>query len=78
MDKCNLMVDEIEVLGNTIKGNKIMPSREKIAHITDFPIPKNKKQLQQFLGSVKYIGSQLPYIATLQAPLTELTGTQQW
>ena len=30
------------------------------------------------LGSVNYIGSHLPHIATLQAPLTELTGTQQW
>ena len=78
MDKFNLMVDEIEVLGIMIKGNEIMPSREKIAHITDFPIPKNKKQLQQFLGSVNYIGSHLPHIATLQVPLTELTGTQQW
>ena len=78
MDKCNLMVDETEVLGHTIQGNRIKPSREKIAHITDFPIPKNKKQLQQFLGSVNYIGSHLPHIATLQAPLTTLTGTQQW
>ena len=78
MNKCNLMVDEQEVLGHTIKRNKVMPSREKIMHITDFPIPKNKKQLPQFLGSVNYIGSHLLHIATLQAPLTELTGTQQW
>ena len=77
MDKCNLMVDELEVLGHTIKGNKITPYREKITHITDFPVPKNKKQLQQFLGSVNYIGGHLPHIATLQAPLTELTGTQK-
>ena len=46
MDKCNLMFDELEVLGHTIKGNKIISSREKITHITDFPVPKNKKQLQ--------------------------------
>ena len=78
MDKCNLRVDEIEVLGHTIKGNRFMPSREKIAHIMDFPIPKNKMQLQQFLGSVNYIGSHLPHIATLQAPRRELTGTQHW
>ena len=44
----------------------------------DFPIPKNKKQLQQFLGSVNYIGSHLPHIAAHQAPHTELTGTQLW
>ena len=78
MDKCKLLVDDIEVLGHTIKGNQTTPAKEKITHITDFPTPTSKKQLQQFLGSVNYIGSYLPHIATLQAPLTELTGTQVW
>src|SRR6266576_559544 len=78
IDKCNLMMDEIEVLGHTIRGNKIMPSAEKITHIADFPTPKNKKQLQQFLGSVNYVGGHLPHIASVQAPLTELTGTSAW
>ena len=45
MDKCNLLVDDIEVLGYTIKGNRITPGKEKITHITDFPIPTTKKQL---------------------------------
>ena len=80
MDNCNLQVDDIEVLGHTIKGNQITPAKEKITHITDFPIPSSKRQLQQFLGSVNYIGSHLLHIATLQAPLTgtECTGTQTW
>ena len=78
MDKCNLLVDDIEVLGHTIKGNQITPAKEKITHITNFPTPTSKKQLQQFLGSVNYIGSHLLHIATLQTPLTELTGTQTW
>ena len=78
MDKCNLLVDEIEVLGHTIKGNQITPAKEKITHITDFPTLTSKKQLQQFLGSINYISSHLPHIAILQVPLTELTGTQTW
>ena len=78
MYKCNLLVDDIEVLGLTIKGNQITQAKEKITHITDFPIPTNKKQLKQFLGSVNYIGTHLPHIATLQAPLTKLKGTQTW
>ena len=65
MDKCNLLVDDIEVLGHTNKGNRITPAKEKMTHITDFPIPTSKKELQQFLGSVNYIGSRLPHIATL-------------
>ena len=78
MDKCNLLVNDIEVLGQTIKGNQITPAKEKITHINYFPTPTSKRQLQQFLGSVNYIGSHIPHIATLQAPLTELTDTQTW
>ena len=78
MDKCDLMIDAIEILGHIIKGNEITPCPEKISHIADFPQPAEKKQLQQFLGSVNYIGGHLPHIATLQAPLTELTGNASW
>ena len=34
--------------------------------------------MQQFLGSVNYIGGHLPHLATLEAPLTELTGNASW
>ena len=78
MDKCNLLVDHIKVLGHTIKENRIIPTKEKITNITDFPTPITKMQLQQFLGSVNYIGSHLLHITTLQAPLAELMGTQTW
>ena len=80
MNKCNLLVDEIEVLGHAIKGNQITPAKEKITHITNFHTPTSKKQLLQFLESVNNIGSHLLHIAILQAPLTELTGmgTQTW
>ena len=46
IDKCNLLIDEIEVLDHTVKGNWITPAKEKITHITDFCIPTSKKQLQ--------------------------------
>src|SRR5690606_1918243 len=38
----------------------------------------NKKQLQRFLGSVTYIGAQIPYLSRHAAPLTELTGSDEW
>ena len=78
MDKCDLMMDELEVLGHIIKEGKIIPAPEKIRHITDFRTPGSKKELQQFLGSVNYIGGHLPHLATLEAPLTELTGNASW
>src|SRR5258706_11082216 len=78
MDKCELMIDEVEILGHTIKGHTITPSQEKVKHIADFPTPTDKQQLQRFLGSVNYIGGHLPHIATIQARLTELTGNVTW
>ena len=66
MDKCNLMTDEINLLGHTIRGNSITPTAERIREITDFKPPNDKKQLQKFLGTVNYIGGHLPHVATLQ------------
>ena len=43
MNKYNLLVDDIEVLGHTIKENQIIPAKENIMHITDFPTPTSKK-----------------------------------
>jgi hypothetical protein len=77
-DKCDLMMDEIEILGHTIKGNQIIPTKERIREITDFRVPRDKKELQRFLGTVNYVGGHLPHLATLQAPLTELTGNEPW
>ena len=39
MDKCNLLVNDIEVLGHTIKANRITQAKEIITQITDFPTP---------------------------------------
>ena len=74
MDKCNLMTNEINLLRHTIRGDSITPTAERIREIADFKPPNDKKQVQKFLGTVNYIGGHLPHIATLQAPLTELTG----
>ena len=71
-------MDEINLLVHTIRGNSIKPTTERIQEIADFKPPNDKKQLQKFLGTVNYIGGHLPHIATLQAPLTELTGNAPW
>lgn len=72
------MLDKLDVLGHIIHNGKILPTPEKIRHITDFKPPTCKMQLQQFLGSVNYIGGHLPHLATIEAPLTELTGETAW
>jgi len=39
--------------------------------------PKNKKQLQEFLEVVSYITQFIPHLASITAPLTSLTGTEE-
>jgi len=40
--------------------------------------PEREKELQRFNGMVNYISQFIPHIATITAPLTELSGNTQW
>jgi hypothetical protein len=48
MDKCNLMTDEINLLGHTIRGDSITPTAEHSGN-HGFQTTKRQKQLQKFL-----------------------------
>lgn len=53
-DKRIECVKEIRFLGYDISFNTIKPSFDRAIGITSFEEPKNKKQLQRFLGLVNY------------------------
>ena len=78
MNKCQLLVPQLKLLGHIIEGNKIRPHPEKIRKILDWKEPTNKKDLLMFLGVVNYISPHLPHYATISSPLTELTGNVDW
>lgn len=52
--KCEFFTKEIFYLGYIIKENTIRISEEKTLAIKNFLIPKNRKNLQQFLGLNSY------------------------
>ena len=54
LEKSKFIADEVQFLGFNLSENGITPSHEKIEAIQLFPTPKNKKQLQSFLGICKY------------------------
>jgi len=68
----------IDVLGHLIDDQGLRASPEKIARIEAWTTPKNKKQLQEFLGVVNYISQFIPHLASITAPLTSLTGTEEF
>ena len=52
--KCEFATAEVEYLGHTIGLGKVTPRNAKIHDLQTFPRPRNKKQLQSFLGLADY------------------------
>jgi hypothetical protein len=50
----------------------------KVAAVADWPIPKNKKEVQQFLGFSNYYRHFIRGFSGIAKPLTALTGKEQW
>jgi len=68
----------MDVLGHIIDDQGLRASPEKIARMEAWTTPKNKKQLQEFLGVVNYVSQFIPHLASITAPLTSLTGTEEF
>ena len=53
--KSEFFASSMDVLGHTIDNEGLKASSERIARIEAWTTPRNKKQLQEFLGVVNYI-----------------------
>jgi len=67
----------MDVLGHIIDNQGLRALPEKTAIIEAWTTPKNQKQLQIYLGIVSYISQFIPHLASITAPLTSLTGTEE-
>jgi len=76
--KSEFFAASMDLLGHIIDDQGLRASPEKIARIEARTTPKNKKQLQEFLGVVNYISQFIPHLASITAPLTWLTGTEEF
>ena len=52
LDKSKFIAKEVKFLGFNLTEEGISPSQEKVDAIQNFPSPRNKKQLQSFLGEM--------------------------
>jgi len=85
--KCTFFTDEVEYLGFLIgkNGTRMDPSR--VEAIAGWPVPKNFKELQIFLGFVNFYRRFIDGFAHISRPLSDLLkgskdckhfGTWQW
>lgn len=62
----------MKYLGHIFSFNQIKPDPERLLAIEQMGRPKNKKDLQTFLGVINYLGSFIPNLSEKTAPLREL------
>lgn len=70
--KCNLGQREVTYLGYMVGRGKLHPMIDKIQALRDYPTPKTKKQVWQFLGLEGYYWQFVPNFSTLATLLTDL------
>ena len=73
ISKCAFGVTQVEYLGHIISQNGISVDPQKISAVQDWPLPRNKQQVQSFLGFVNYYRRFIKDCSLLAKPLTELT-----
>ena len=71
--KSELICEEVEILGHKISRKGIFPDYQKIDKVTNWPTPKSKKHIQQFMGLVNYLRKFIPSLAPHATKLTRLT-----
>lgn len=72
-EKCLFKVTSLDFLGHTVSSDGIKPSDNKVEALQRFRTPITAEEVRSFLGLVTYVGRFLPNLATITAPLRELT-----
>lgn len=77
--KCKFAKERVEFLGFVIDAEGIHPAPSKVDSIQQTPAPRNKQELQAFLGLYNFYERFIPHKATLLEPLHRLLDkTQSW
>lgn len=71
--KLQLCKSEITYLGFVLNENGFSPSEANISKVSNFPIPKNVKQVQAFLGMLNYFRGLIFNYAEIVQPIVNLT-----
>lgn len=70
--KCTLLKNEVSYLGHLVTDQGVLSNPAKIEIIKTHSTPTTKKQLQSFMGLMKYYRRVIPGVAAICAPLHAL------
>lgn len=74
--KCQFMPEKLNYLGYIVSTNNIEPDPERIQCVQDYPKPKNKKDIQSFLGLCNYDRGFCENFSGVTEPLSKLLRTK--
>jgi len=72
-EKCVWKVREVGFLGVIIEENRVRMEMEKVQGVIEWPVPRNMKDVQKFLGLADYYRQFVKDFATIAKPLHETT-----
>ena len=72
-EKCHFRCTSIPFFGKVVLRDGVHPDPQKVKALTKMPAPKNKKELQAFLGIINYLCKFSPGTAEVCKPLQKLT-----
>ena len=75
--KTLIAAGECQYLGYTINGKGITLSKDKTKAIQEFEVPKDIRQVREFLGLCNYFRFLIPHFSIISAPLVELSTRQK-
>lgn len=78
LEKCAFAVQMINFLGLIISKNQLAMDPVKLKGISEWPMPKKKKDVQSFLGFVNFYRRFIDGFAKKAKPLHTLTGKEEW
>ena len=70
--KCKFAQRKIQYLGHVIEENEVRPMKDNLVAIKEFPVPKNKKNVRQFLGKINFYHKYIPQASKTLEPLHKL------
>ena len=72
IDKCEFLKKKISYLGHVLSANGLEACPKKVEAVMNFPIPKDQKNIREFLGLCVYYSKFIKDFAKITKPITEL------